>query len=215
MPKTLSLDSNFHELYDPWFDLNGEYTLHRRTDQPPYRRGALSDLYRRMGLRIPRVYHEGQHTGNDVGSCRFFPGPVVVHDDETAHCGDRKRMEADIEPGKLCVQYIHPSEYGTSYRWLCIGKHDFWLRYRGKDWRSNVDSEIELLDIDVPFMVHQKQRVHRYAPLIAIDFVHSLAYGLYYAIDLNTAPGICGTGILEEEWLTPRGVVDALKEWYA
>jgi hypothetical protein len=150
---------------------------------------------------------------------------IVVHTDEYAHAGDGKILmslaQAIHAYGEdTCKATIFLSTTSNainksiSYRLLCIGRGNYyWLKYTSNSWASNIDNiSINLFPSgQVPEFfkaITERQRnniiknlestlISKY-PMWAIDFIEAhkpFLSNLYYAIDLNTAPGLKYTGI--------------------
>lgn len=145
---------------------------------------------------------------------------VVVHADERAHAGEGKIKlswaEAEAQyPEAFAVEFL-PTVAGpgsVSLRHLWVGQRQFWLRYSSTDdWRSNCgEGMIELLCEEAPLTLDEViPPFWSRAPLVAVDF---LAIGReLYAIDLNTAPGLAGTGI--EQKMSPTEVYTQVLAWF-
>lgn len=146
---------------------------------------------------------------------------VVVYVDPHAHRGEGKvRMPAGRatreHPGACCSRFVHTGERATSFRLLLVGGFSVWLRYQARDpdeWRSNV-GEVRITPGDVDaasraFLEPCGDRLARQlrAPLLAVDFLP--AEGTYLACDVNTAPGIQGTGL--EGWLNPGDIAQLIE----
>ncbi|MDX5935632.1 hypothetical protein SIL73_13125 [Acidithiobacillus thiooxidans] len=142
---------------------------------------------------------------------------VVVHIDEQAHAGDGKvALSFDAAetqyPAAFAVEFL-PTVAGVgaiSYRHLRVGKRMFWLRYTSlDDWRANCgDVQIEFMceagsaTPDTPFF--------DLSPMVAVDFLR--IGNRMYAIDLNIAPGLRGTGI--EKIMRSSAVLQAVDAWF-
>ncbi len=122
---------------------------------------------------------------------------VVVYEDEHLHTGKGKRKLSCRDalaqfPEAYASVFIpsHPGKGGTSLRYLRVGMRQFWLRYTSHDdWRSNCgEVSVELLGEEEP-----AETPHQIPyPLFALDFVKA---DRLYAVDLNIAPRVGGTGI--------------------
>lgn len=141
---------------------------------------------------------------------------VVVYHDMYAHAGEGKELihlsdALRLYPEKFASQYIPPNfeKKGETLRYLRIGKRQFWLRYQSSnDWRSNVgDVSIMALREDRP--LSDAAFIKTVNPLLAIDFVRA---DRLYAIDLNTSPGIKGTGLENE--ISASTVYNEIMQWY-
>lgn len=124
---------------------------------------------------------------------------LVVYSDAHAHAGEAKvRMSAAQalceHPDAYATQFIpaDPSGKGKSLRYLRVGRRQFWLRYTSHDdWRSNCgDVEIEVLSEKTRADDEALRKVPH--PLVAVDFVPA---DQLYAVDLNLAPCLAGTGL--------------------
>jgi hypothetical protein len=216
--ETVRLVSDFHDYYDYWFDgYDAELTFERRSTGGMPRREMLEYL-RSLGLRVPdfgrpaEVYDQLRRRYNALPDEVFdYIQQVVVHLDETAHCGKGKiRLPlsdaAKQYPDCLAVEYIPalPSGQGQTLRYLQVGDKVFWLEYTSQnDWRSNCG------DVNIRVLSQEEDGYHpRVAyPLFAIDFVRGDAL---YAIDFNVAPGIRCTGV--EDILPAKAAAEAIKK---
>lgn len=208
----MKLESDFRDYYDHMFDSRHDDApvFRRLSTSGPDRRTALSFLGQ-MNFSVP-LY----------GPVRYLPpecGLVVVYHDEHAHRGEQKELMSFVYaqrdyPDSFASEYIISSVLGVkqdekwnvpalfrpkTFRRLQIGKRIFALEYMSDDtWRSNCGKvDISVLD---PMVDAYGNHLLRSTPplpssLVAIDFV--LHVDRFYAIDLNFAPQIRGTGIEE------------------
>lgn len=214
----MRIQSNFSDLYDAWADRTGPVL--RRMGNEGFSKPAQFQMLGEAGYRTPE---HGRFA--DVYHTRPRPHCYVVYDDIWAHTGDGKRLisntsfpkdsivgegareyyaradwfvSAFVGPGGNSV----PGNKATSWRHLQIGRYVVWLEYTSEaDWRSNVgDGTCEVIGFE-------EAGYHPYFrwPLFAIDFVPA---NELYAIDLNNAPGMRGSGI--EAVMTPREIHDAI-----
>lgn len=218
--KKVRLVSDSHDYYDHWFDnYEAELTFERKSTGGMPRREMLEYL-RSLGLRVPvfgrpaEVYDQLRRRYNALPDEVFdCIQQVVVHLDETAHCGKGKiRLPlsdaAKQYPDCLAVEYIPalPSGLGQTWRYLQIGDKVIWLKYTSRtDWRSNCG------DVEIQVLHQEKDGYHPRInhPLFAVDFVLVRGHG-FYAIDFNVAPGIRGTGV--ENILPPKAAAEAIKK---
>lgn len=144
---------------------------------------------------------------------------LVVHTDEHAHAGEGKLRLGSTEalahyPEAFAVEFLPtvPGPGSVSLRHLRIGRRQFWLRYSSvDDWRSNCgDGAVEMLCEEAPTPLEAIAPALCTSPLVAVDF---LPIGKQlYAIDLNIAPGLAGTGI--EHRMTPSEIVAEIRHWF-
>lgn len=196
----MHLHSDFHDYYDHWFA--------RRGEEAPYRfaRYARTTVTKQMqlfalqmlGWRVPpyamvRVLVEKER-----------PAAVVIYVDPCAHKGEGKILLSADEAMEYCpdefasvyVGQWPPTERAISFRYLGIGDQYWQLKYEGHNddgtWKSNNAPAvtISIMESSQP----QLLRGWPALPLWAIDYVYSSDM-TNYAIDLNTAPQIKGTGI--------------------
>lgn len=209
--------SNFIDYYDHHFDGYTSEMVFERKSTGGMRRQEMLEYLKSLKLNVPlfgkpaEICNQLRQRYNMPDDVVDFPQYVVIHLDETAHCGEGKiRLPLNDAlksyPDHLAVEYIFalPSGLGQSWRYLQIGDKKFWLRYTSKnDWRSNYG------DVEIEMVYREEDGYHPEidAPLFAIDFI--VAQGEFYAIDFNIAPGIKGTGI--ENTLHGREVVEAIK----
>lgn len=213
----IALASDFLDYYDHVFltprHPEVDWTWERMSRNGISRRQALRAL-ETQGFRVPQHGLVKDLVPNLVSQLNI-PGvekilSLVVYVDEHAHAGEGKvlleaREALERFPDSFACQYlpVFPHGRGTSVRWLRIGGKQSWLRYDSMDdWRSNCgDVRIELAGlIDKPF---SDSLLWRLGPMVAVDFLP--IGGRLYAIDLNTAPGLRGTGI--EKLVSPRLVL--------
>lgn len=146
--------------------------------------------------------------------------PVVIYDDPLLHAGEGKRLDKPNknDVGKFYCKYIQSSPNATSFRFLSIGNHSYFLHYSSDDrWRSNCGKvTMNLLDTrwamkKIPFDFLSLRNFFD-VPMLAVDMVEDWESGAFYAMDVNTAPGIDHTPI--QDILRPSEVVDFLIGWY-
>jgi len=156
---------------------------------------------------------------------------VVAYTDEMAHCAvgkvvfNKGRITSNPHMGMpggdrywkerqfFCSAYVgcYPqiafgNQPAVSWRRLQIGHKVFWIEYTSKvSWMSNMEGECEVIGVDTsPYFPAYR------APLFAVDFV--LGKKDNYAVDLNFAPGIKGSGV--ENLLTPKEAVGEIEGWF-
>jgi hypothetical protein len=214
----LSLNSDFHQYYDAWFDQD----LNQCGRWKQFDRLSNSDEISRYRMFLN--FYEWKLNTPEFGfigyDLSFNEHKFVVYSDAYSHAGEEKilanRFAAESMLGKLYSKYIKSSPFSSSYRYLKIGNKEFYLYYcSDDDWRSNCGNvTINLLDKmwaknKFPFMGNVPQNIW---PMLAIDFVEEWETGKFYAIDFNCAPGIDGTPI--EDMYSGKEIVNLLKEWY-
>ena len=194
------LVTDFHDYYDWAFDREG--TEFKRIAKGGYTRQEALQTLNAMNLLTPRCGYPRDWKDNLAMLGQMW----VVHTDPYAHCGDGKVLLS----GHAALAH-YPNTFATAYipsdgslRWLQVGNRSFWLSYKSKDdWRSNCG------DVTIEFLQENPKVLRGRWPLLAIDFVRDLDIGAIWAIDLNTAPGLRGTGM--EDVLQAREVVDLIK----
>lgn len=212
------LQSDFHDIYDHWFDRTGDLFFYRYMNDGMERRymfrmfeslgiqcvehGFVSDLYNTHHQKIKRT--------QTPKKTRFFtPGDFlqfVIYLDEKAHAGKGKILvSADYAmksfPDKYATIYIPSSS--ISFRYLKIGKRTFWVKYQSDDiWRSNVG------DVSIDVVPAHSDGYHPNIPytLWAIDFVQCRREMM--AIDFNISPGM-PEGI--ENLIKPEEIANQIK----
>ncbi|HEX2973352.1 MAG TPA: hypothetical protein VHP11_13540 [Tepidisphaeraceae bacterium] len=200
----VKLDTDFLDYYDHHFDREG-IPFHRLASFNFSRPEMLRILQEEMGSLVPR-----HGIGKDTIISSADLGAVwVVHRDLRAHRGEGKVLCSghgvlELYPQAFVVQYIAADSH--SFRYLQIGNRAFWLSYHSQnDWRSNVgDVKVLCLGETKPTFIKPKWS------LFAIDYVVNSSEGPFYAIDLNTAPGLTGTGI--EKLLPPTVAAQLIKD---
>lgn len=205
----VKLDTDFIDIYDHWFDLDGEVTLHRRMNQGP-NRIEMYKILNAIGLKTPKfgmvadLYKDlaGQFRGGkDAMKKADYDKLVemVVYTDVESHTGEGK-IKMSLEearekyPGHFASQFIPTSKTYASRteRLLVVGRHHLWIEYISKDdWRSNC-GDVQMTALDVPGVRTAGTQINELQiPLYAIDFVAVGNERL--AIDFNVSPGIKGT----------------------
>lgn len=145
------------------------------------------------GYRIPRCgpFHRMSRLGV----------PLVVYQDELAHCGEGKVLyKGPDDPVRhvtglltFCSEYILPFRegYSQSSRKLVVGGYEFGIDYYSSaSWMSNVDGTYR---VRCGYFEVDRTRDALPYPMYAIDFVHTLDRGgnsYDVAVDLNVAPGV-------------------------
>ena len=185
-------------------------------------RREMFGFLEQIGLKTPphgtpeqifNTLSEQDKEAEDLGQTHdinFFH--VVVYLDETAHRGEGKILVPLTEamqkyPNAFCSLYYQTLLLGsTSLRYLQIGDKIFWLRYTSDDWRSNYGN------VNIKILSQEKDKFHSkiYLPLFAVDFIFGPDFT--WAIDINIAPGVKGTGV--ENILPAKEAVAAIKRWY-
>ncbi len=213
----MKLVTNFSDYYDHQFRLDGPEFRRVSTEGPD--RKEQFDILRNMGLKV--IPHGQIREIADLwwDDEEQWIRHIVVYNDLMSHCGEGKEM-CHIHRFKWdgCIsrldyiekcQSLFCSAYcnhmpGVSWRMLQVGPHRFWMEYRSvEDWRSNCgDGSIELFWADMDAGTHKGLDL----PLFAVDF--ALGKKGIYAIDLNVAPGIRGTGV--EKYLSPKAMVETI-----
>ena len=200
----VKLKSDFNEVYDHWFDNDGDIIFERNSRSGMSRPEMLKQL-EEWDFRVPFYgnpkdvalkYQKnlGYIVSGFNSSSKLADFLVVLHHDIDSHRGENKEIMFVSEaiakyPNTFCTVFIpFPQnkipQKSESYRFLKIGKRNFWLKYHSSnDWRSNCgDVYIEFIsEADAYFNKVLK------SPLYAIDFV---SWDTYYAVDFNIAPGI-------------------------
>jgi hypothetical protein len=198
------LRSDFPDYYDHHFEarlgMPGEICFRRFTTDGEPRDGMWRTL-ERMGFAVP-IWG----TLFDLRSKLSDRDMVVVHFNPHAHRGEGKQLlsfgsaKATYQGTTLAQRFVGTG--GKSRRWLKIGSECWELRYTSNDWRSNVgDVTVEVVGERVAFCDDPA--------LIAVDLVEGDGDALY-AVDLNIAPGMRGTGL--EDVLKPARVAALIKE---
>lgn len=196
----VKLVTDFYDIYDIWFDREGDTVLERLTTSG-LSRGPMLRFLNDKGIQTVRF-----------GTCEELSAigckKVVVYKDTNTHCGNGKilmdAMDATMSfPNFLASEYC-PLHKGVSIRHLQLGELWFKLQYKSvDDWRSNCGSDVDIKVLDCGVGYHETID----APIFAIDFVET-ADGLM-AIDYNIAPGCRWTGI--EQLVKPKVIAESIK----
>lgn len=197
---SIKLRTDFYDYYDHWFCATGqkyEFLFDRPTRAKSSRLEDF-ELLKAAGLKVVKhsnveLLHASsvETLGEDVTSLMM----VVVYTDEYAHAGEGKILlpldEAlALYPKNLASEYIPASmREAVSYRYLRVGKRQFWLRYTSTDdWRSNAGNGF------VEYLCEEKEAdSYLLNPIFAVDFLRTGK--MFVAIDYNPSPKISGTGI--------------------
>lgn len=222
----VKLNTDFIDMYDHWFDLEGELVLNRRMNQGP-NRIEMYKMLNAVGLKTPKfgmvadLYKDlaSQWGGKDAMQKAEYGKLIemVVYTDLTSHVGEGKikvslEEARDQYPGHFASQFIPTSKTYASRteRLLVVGRHHLWIEYISKDdWRSNC-GDVQMTGLD-PNFTHGGRPVQineLQIPLYAIDFVAVGNERL--AIDFNVSPGIKGTP--GEEMMTGKEIAYAIKD---
>lgn len=210
----IKLISDFSDFYDVVFDPRG-FEFRRVTTDGPKRR-EMFRMFRYAEIPTPLF--------GTVSELSYFlqdNDKIVLYKSECLHCGEGKVLmdlgfALDSKYHSMFACQFIPSfkeiaKWGRvnySIRVLFIGDRAFECKYISYyDWRSNCgDGDIEhYKEIDPP-----KYRAKFFYPMFAIDFVER--DGERFAIDLNVAPGLYGTGL--HKVIAPSEIVLNIKNWY-
>jgi hypothetical protein len=204
----VKLKTDYLDYYDHWFDLKG-FEFDRRSLPPAgYSKSEQFNILKQMGYLIP-------HFGLVEPDSTIDHEYVVIYEDEFLHAGNGKKLitcnEANKHKGLLYSEFIYttanPLKESRSEKIIWIGDIAFKLKISCHgDWKTNaqgVEKDIEVTD----FWFTN----NNFAALYAIDFAIEYETNLRYAIDLNMAPGLRGTGI--KDFLTGKEVVNLIKDW--
>lgn len=209
------LVSDFHDYYD--HELAGSFAaaprvLHRVSTSGP-RRHEQHELLDAAGFRVP--------ARGSAGALRergFVPraGLVVGYTDVHAHRGEGKvRCGLDaLSRATYCCEFVPPRRRSESVRALAVGGEHVLMVYRSKDsWRSNV-GDVEITALDDPALLREVAPRLRALdfPLVAVDMIDAADGSGWWAVDLNTAPGLKGSPA-QERW-PARRVAELLGEWF-
>lgn len=224
----IHLKSDFRDYYDHAFCGSWETpdAVFERLSTGGLARPAMLAALAEAGLRVPRhgpvreLVPQMKADWGDAELAAQMAGilDVVVHVDERAHAGAGKVKLSWAEalahyPEAFAVEFLPtvPGPGSVSLRHLRVGRRQFWLRYTSDDdWRSNCgEGAVSLLCEEAPRPMEEVAPQLRSSPLVAVDFLQIGSQ--IYAIDLNVAPGLAGTGI--EEHLAPAEVLAEIEAW--
>jgi hypothetical protein len=206
----VKLLTDYIDFYDSFFDREG-IEFDRRSLPPAglSKRDQFTHLVEKLGItRIP-------HTGLVQDFDHYNFDKVVVYTDEFLHAGNGKelmRLEYAIQdyPGHFASEFIptstYPDKLSRSLKEIWVGHHCFILRIQTEgDWRTNAPGAYKHIEI-----VDYHYAENTYAPLYAVDYALDMQGGIW-AIDLNLAPGLRGTGV--SELMEGKEAAEAIKEW--
>ena len=218
----IGLKSDFTDYYDHWFVGSWQspslhYYRFTYDDVPrseifrwmdergipvPYF-GLVNDLYKKT---VKERWGKDSHIFGEVVN-------FVVYTDEYAHASQGKLLLTANEaietyPQYFAVEFIptNPLCLGLSYRYLRVGRRQFWLRYKSLDsWMSNYGS------VEIQYLCEEKKADSFYFdPVCAIDFITD---GIkFYAVDYNKSPRLSRTGI--DEVVPAKEVYNWIEEYY-
>jgi len=202
----MQLVSDFRDYYDWAFDRDGVVFDRMARNSGPKKAAQFSILRDTLGHLTPPVGPVNCVLGTKWRGKTI--DKVVAYTDDAAHCGEGKELVTLDSDGwrtntTLCSAYL--GKPGLSWRKLHVGPHVFWIEYTSTEsWMSNVgDGTCEVIGVEMDFGI-------TIYPLLAIDFVLD---DEMYAVDLNVAPGIKGSGV--EKLLPAEQVVEAIRRWCA
>ena len=208
----LKLKSDFTDVYDSWFDLDGEEF--RRVTADGLNREEMFKFFSSLGIKTPLYgyfddFLERKYDEN---------AKVVIYYDKNAHFGEGKIIKPlkdlnSFEKTCFLSEYIKFPELALnvflscSTRLLFIGNLTFRYTYMSKDdWRSNCGETFCTKPVKTST---PKYRKNLCLPFCSIDFVGQLED--LRAIDLNCAPGIRGLDF--SNYLTNEDIVRNIKRW--
>lgn len=208
----VALQSSFLDYYDHAFDpVEAGTALFSRVSTGGPAKLAQFKILTALGWRTPRV---GLVYDLAMGLGQQTPAQgIVVYTDERAHQGNGKILLPAQEAlnnfaTHSGAEYIgHFDSAGArhplSHRYLYLGDYVYRFTYESttpEEWRSNCGTVVIVFEGLVGAMSGGKTDAHGFrpvrwdgAPLYAVDVVR--AEGLAYAVDLNVAPQLRGTGI--------------------
>lgn len=210
----LKLYSDFHDYVDFMFDREGK----------PFTRFSEDFLSKKNQFNLLEAARFQTPMNNylyKLVNYNFQAEKYVVYTNPASHRGEGKIVltreeimlkfaSGNYEPLLNCYASIFietNDEFPRTHRILNIGSRQFRINYSSDDsWRSNCGN------VKVEFNGEVTGNLKIPSPLEgrglwAIDFVANI-----FAVDLNSAPSLKGTGI--EDILSATEVVDLLKEFY-
>lgn len=210
----VALKSTFWDYYDHVFEREGDVTFYRTGGNSGPTKPEQFRQLQEAGYKTPPVGRVHDLFFGDLS--RWEEGLVeyvVVYDDLMAHCTEGKRLlhvsEYTEEDADLFASAFvgKPGPPSKSIRHLFIGPHLIELKCESTEsWMSNYGEGTWTVTT-----LHREYGFTKIArPLFAIDFVkgtHAL-----YAVDLNFAPGLMGTGI--NVFFTGREIYRAIQRFY-
>jgi hypothetical protein len=222
----IALKTDFLDYYDHQFSgplTTPRHTLHRMSSGS-LPRDEMFPLLKKHGFTIPKcglVKDIVPEMVKDYCNCSHERLvellEVVVYIDLLAHRGEGK-LKLSLKdalskyPDNFASEYLQPTRngLGLTYRLLRIGFKTVILEYfSNNDWRSNCgEVDIEVLDVrdrlktNIPAFLGEH-------PLLAVDLV-AIGQKLF-AIDINTAPGLRGTGL--EKIMTSKEIYQEIEAY--
>jgi len=213
----VSLESDFIDYYDHWFDLSST------PGAIPFTRYSVNEMTRGQAFSILFSHHIQTVVTGLVKYMDRDTDLVVVYRDLQAHRGEGKELmpwsdAMAVCPDALCSKFEGILKDAVSIRHLQVGQQWWRMVYRSDDlWRSNCGNvKIEMTSMSgagwwLPY------------PLYAVDFVPHRRpadpYGRYgemvsdfeqlLAVDLNLSPQIGGTPV--EAVRTPKEMAELVK----
>jgi len=208
MALKIKLLSDFHDFYDFAFDQEG--VSWERFANPGLSRVKMFQHLAACGFSVPAYGYCKYLIPNLVKHLGTVKFKVVVHLKEHSFGGDSKvLLDSDdalrMYPGNIGVQYIE--SHSTTYTYFKVGKLEYGLKYIStSDWRANCgEFKVDLVCEGLGNSFHKRIKY----PIFSIDCVSNS--GHVYAIDLNIAPKLRGTGL--EYHLRPLQVYKQVRDF--
>lgn len=218
----MRLVSTFRDYYDPFFDGRGDEFVRTGGNVGPAKSEQLHIL-ESLGFATPPHGRVEDVLDSWWEAERTWVRWVVAYTDPAAHCGEGKelfnrgriRSNPDMsgrprftrERALFCTAFVGDpfARPAVSWRRLQVGRRVFWVEYTSTaSWMSNVGDGTCVVIGDAGVWPDGPY------PLWAVDFVLGREM---YAVDLNTAPGIRGSGV--EKVLGGPEVVSEIEGWFA
>lgn len=222
--------SDFEDYYDSHFQDDADMKYFTRMGAGKAPRPARLELLRSWGLSVvpsgtalelfeslPRAIFDPDENGDMAVDFLEF----IVYMREVNFVGDGPvKMDAIIAAERFPDSYatLHiPSremsdegERSVSYRYIRVGKKEFWLKYAGLDaWRSNMGQKtcsVSAKGLDVPLSMSYIDPF----PMCVIDFVMS-EDGNPYAIDYSPFTRLADTPLVD--FLPAEEAAFQIKSW--
>ncbi len=225
----IKLRTDFKDYYDHWFCYDHEKphaVFHRMTTYGMNRiemfkffadndcRAPINGYVKDIKNTLLQYY--GKKLVSDLNDIGVH---VIVYTNINSHAGEGKlkctyQYALENYPDNYCSLFINNNyDKPTSTRILTINTRSFILKYESDDlWRSNcgnVDISV-LAEVSFNKFFHQQEKFPH--PLYAIDLVPGVNENDMYAVDLNIAPCIKGSGL--ENILLGHDIYELIEDFY-
>lgn len=223
----IKLNSDYLDYYDFFFDLDGKEFYRRAAKPNGYSKPQQFDLLSSyFGYKVPpnatvrEFYAQSVRTAKCYNPAYNSSEQLVVYLDNYAHAGNDKivwsiagsMVELENGPNLYASLFLptteDPLNHSISYKYIKFGMHYALFKIECfNGWRTNSGN------LDIVLIKHGLEEDLQkliWNPLYSIDMIRY--NGEYYAVDLNTAPGMRGLGMHHE--YAGQEIVDSIRRWF-